>query len=116
MREPRLRRVLYGRVTSYPVIDQFEEQLSKPFYFRQRDHGSVIDVLFPKSTESPQVAALKKGMIHLTQWEREAKAHSVLLHARNPNRNPRRLRSSPVHILLVACIVLCFQYNLSYCC
>ena len=63
MRQPRLRRVGSGRVTSYPVIAQFEDQLSKPFYFRQRDHGPVLDVLFPKSTESPQVAALKKGKI-----------------------------------------------------
>lgn len=63
VRQPRLRRVHYGRVTSYPVMAQFEKQLSKPFYFRQRDQGTVLDVMFPKSTESPQVAGLKKGMI-----------------------------------------------------
>ena len=67
VRQPRLRRVRSGRVTSYPVIAQFEDQLSKPFYFRQRDHGPVLDVLFPKSTESPQVAALKKGKITNSQ-------------------------------------------------
>jgi len=49
-------------MTSYPVIDQFEEQLSKPFYFRQKEHGAIVDVLFPKDTESLQVAAFKKGM------------------------------------------------------
>lgn len=68
VRQPRLRRVRSGRVTSYPVIAQFEDQLSKPFYFRQRDHGPVLDVLFPKSTESPQVAALKKGKITNSQF------------------------------------------------
>lgn len=67
VRQPRLRRVRSGRVTSYPVIAQFEDQLSKPFYFRQRDHGPVLDVLFPKSTESPQVATLKKGKIANSQ-------------------------------------------------
>lgn len=66
VREPRLRRVLYGRITSYSVIGQFENQLSKPFYFRQKEHGTVVDVLFPKATESPQVAAFKKGMTYLS--------------------------------------------------
>lgn len=63
VRQPRLRKVLHGHAASYPVIEQFEQQLSKPFYFRQWDHGPVLDVLFPKATESPQVAALKKGNI-----------------------------------------------------
>ena len=62
VRQPRLRRVIQGRVTSYPVVEQFEEELSKPFYFRQMEHGPVVDVLFPKAAESPQVSALKKGM------------------------------------------------------
>ena len=64
IREPRLRRVLHGRITSYPVIEQFETQLSQPFYFRQKEHGTLVDVLFPKATESPQVAAFKKGTIY----------------------------------------------------
>lgn len=63
VRQPRLRKVLHGHATSYPVIEQFEQQLSKPFYFRQWNHGPVLDVLFPKATESPRVAALKKGNI-----------------------------------------------------
>lgn len=63
VRKPRLRRVRYGRVlTNHPVDEEFEEQLSKPFYFRQQDHGVVTDVLFPKSSESPEVEAFKKGM------------------------------------------------------
>ena len=54
----------YGRVlTNYPVNEEFEEQLSRPFYFRQRVHGNVVDVLFLKATESPEVAAFKKGKI-----------------------------------------------------
>ena len=62
VREPRLRRAPYGRVlTNYPVNEKFEEQLSRPFYFRQREHGTVVDVLFQKTTESPDVAAFKKG-------------------------------------------------------
>ncbi|CAH3145087.1 unnamed protein product [Porites lobata] len=66
VRQPRLRRMIHGHVTRYPVIEQFEEQLSKPFYFRQWDHGPVLDVLFPKATESAQVAALKKGNIMIS--------------------------------------------------
>lgn len=62
MRQPRLRRVIDGRVTSYPVVEQFEKDLSKPFYFRQMERGPIVDVLFPKAAESPQVSALKKGM------------------------------------------------------
>lgn len=62
IREPRLRRVLYGRVlNNYPVNEEFEEQLSKPFYFRQKEHGPVMEVLFPKTKESPEIAAYKKG-------------------------------------------------------
>ena len=67
VRQPRLRKMLHGHAASYPVIEQFEQQLSKPFYFRQWDHGLVLDVLFPKATESPQVAALKKGNILTSQ-------------------------------------------------
>ena len=64
VREPRLRRVLYGRVrNNYPVNHEFEEQLSKPFYFRQKEHGTVVDVLLPKAKELPEVAAFKKGKI-----------------------------------------------------
>ena len=63
VRDLRLRRVLYGRVTSYPVIEQIEKQMSRPFYFRQKEHGTIVDVLFPKDSELPQVAAFKKGMI-----------------------------------------------------
>lgn len=64
IREPRLRRMLYGRVLNkYPVNEELEEQLSKPFYFRQKEHGTIVDVLFPKDTESPEVAAFKKGKI-----------------------------------------------------
>ena len=63
VRSPRLRRVRYGRVlTNHPVDEEFEEQLSKPFYFRQQDHGAVSGVFFPKSSESPEVEAFKKGM------------------------------------------------------
>lgn len=62
VREPRLRRVHYGRVLSnHPVNEEFEEQLSKPFYFRQEEYGAVRDVLFPKTSESPEIAAFKKG-------------------------------------------------------
>ena len=62
VREPRLRRVRYGRVlTNHPVNEEFEEQLSKPFYFHQEEHGVVTDVLFPKNSESPEIAAFKKG-------------------------------------------------------
>lgn len=60
----------YGRVlTNYPVNEEFEEQLSGPFYFRQKEHGTVVDVLFPKAAESPEVAAFKKGKIahHLAE-------------------------------------------------
>ena len=54
----------YGRVLSnHPINEEFEEQLSKPFYFRQEDHGAVLDVLFPKADETPEVAAFKKGSI-----------------------------------------------------
>ena len=62
VRKPRLRRAPYGRlITSYPVNEDFEEQLSGPFYFRQKEHGTVVEVLFPKATEPPQIAAFKKG-------------------------------------------------------
>lgn len=62
IREPRLRRVRYERVlANHPVNEEFEEQLSKPFYFHQEDHGAVTDVLFPKNSESPEIAAFKKG-------------------------------------------------------
>lgn len=62
MREPRLRRVRYGRIlTNYPVIQEFEEKLSRPFYFRQKEHGTVVEVLFDKVTESPEAAVFKKG-------------------------------------------------------
>ena len=37
--------------------------MSKPFYFRQKEHGTIVDVLFPKATESPEIAAFKKGKI-----------------------------------------------------
>ncbi len=64
VREPRLRRVRYGRVlTNYPVNEKFEEQLSRPFYFRQKEHGTLVEVLFPKATETPEVAAFKKGTL-----------------------------------------------------
>lgn len=57
-----MRRAPYGRVlTNYPVNEKFEQQLSRPFYFRQREHGVVVDVLFQKTAESPDVAAFKKG-------------------------------------------------------
>ncbi|KAJ7365984.1 hypothetical protein OS493_002726 [Desmophyllum pertusum] len=63
VRKPRLRRVIHGRIlTNYPVNEQFEEQLSRPFYFRQKEHGTVVEVLFPKAAESPEVAAFKKGI------------------------------------------------------
>ena len=63
IREPRLRRVRGGRVlVNHPVNEEFEEQLSKPFYFRQHEHGTVVDVLFPKG-ESAEVLALKKGKL-----------------------------------------------------
>ena len=62
IREPRLRRVRYGRVlANHPVNEEFEEQLSKPFYFRQKDHGAITDVLFLKNSELPEIAAFKKG-------------------------------------------------------
>ena len=62
VREPRLRRVRNGRVlTNHPVNKEFEEQLSEPFYFQQEKHGPVTEVLFPKDTESPEIAAFKKG-------------------------------------------------------
>ena len=41
--------------------EEFEEKLSKPFYFRQGEHGSITEVLFPKNLESPEIAAFKKG-------------------------------------------------------
>lgn len=64
VREPRLRRVRYGRVLkNHPVNEEFEEQLSKPFYFQQEEHGTVTEVLFPKDSESPEIAAFKKGKI-----------------------------------------------------
>ena len=68
VREPRLRRVHYGRVLSnHPVNEEFEEQLSKPFYFRQEEHGAVPDVLFPKTSESPEIAAFKKGKSNISR-------------------------------------------------
>ena len=58
----------YGRVlTNHPVNEEFEEQLSKPFYFQQEEHGPVTEVLFPKDAESPEIAAFKKGKIELNQ-------------------------------------------------
>ncbi len=64
VREPRLRRVRYGRVlTNYPVNEEFEEKLSGSFYFRQKEHGTLVEVLFPKDTEAPEVAAFKKGTL-----------------------------------------------------
>ena len=62
VREPRLRRVLHERVlANHPVNEEFEEQLSRPFYFQQEEHGAITDVLFPKNSESPEIAAFKKG-------------------------------------------------------
>ena len=56
----------YGRVfTNHPVNEEFEEQLSKPFYFQQEKHGPVREVLFPKDAESPEIAAFKKGKVEL---------------------------------------------------
>ncbi|XP_068740821.1 uncharacterized protein [Montipora capricornis] len=64
IREPRLRRVQHGRVLSnHPVNEEFGEQLSKPFYFRQGEHGSITEVLFPKDLESPEIEAFKKGIV-----------------------------------------------------
>ena len=61
IREPRIRRTRGARVlVNHPVNEDFEQQLSQPFYFRQHEHGAVADVLLPKG-ESPQVAAFKKG-------------------------------------------------------
>ena len=61
-----MRRAPYGRVLiNYPVDEEFEEKLSRPFYFRQKEHGTVIEVLFPKETESPEAAAFKKGMCNI---------------------------------------------------
>ena len=58
----------YGRVlTNHPVNEEFEEQLSKPFYFQQEEHGPVTEVLFPKDAESPEIAAFKKGKIELNK-------------------------------------------------
>ncbi|KAK3735013.1 hypothetical protein QZH41_010659, partial [Actinostola sp. cb2023] len=60
--EPRLRRLRGERVlVNHPVNEDLERQLSQPFYFRQYDHGTVVDVLFPKN-DDPQVIALKKGI------------------------------------------------------
>ncbi len=69
----------YGRVfANYPVNDEFEEQLSKPFYFRQKEHGTIVDVLFPKATESPEVAAFKKGkIVNLLRQKSHLPAFSV---------------------------------------
>ena len=50
-------------LANHPVNEEFEEQLSKPFYFQQEEHGPVTEVLFPKDAESPEIAAFKKGMI-----------------------------------------------------
>mgnify|MGYP000155703663 CR=1 FL=1 len=62
MREPRLKRVRQGRVfANHPVNEDFEEQLSKPFYFQQEDHGTISGVHFAKRSESPEIAAFKKG-------------------------------------------------------
>ena len=62
-----MRRAPYGRVlTKYPVNEEFEKQLSGPFYFRQKEHGTVEEVLFPKATESPEAAAFKKGRCKIT--------------------------------------------------
>jgi len=46
----------YKLQTNYPVIQEFEEKLSRPFYFRQKEHGTVVEVLFDKVTESPEAA------------------------------------------------------------
>ena len=62
MREPRLKRVHLGRVlANHPVNEEFEEQLSKPFYLQQEDHGTINSVLFEKRSESPEITAFKKG-------------------------------------------------------
>ena len=69
VRAPRLRRVRFGRVLSnHPVNEEFEEKLSKPFYFRQGKHGSITEVLFPKSLESPEIAAFKKGKNEMSHY------------------------------------------------
>ncbi|RMX40651.1 hypothetical protein pdam_00009913, partial [Pocillopora damicornis] len=63
VRKPRLQRVGQGRVlANHPVNEEFEEQLSQPFYFQQKDHGTISGVLFAKKSESPEIAAFKKGI------------------------------------------------------
>lgn len=62
VRKPRLQHVGQGRVlANHPVNEEFEEQLSQPFYFQQKDHGTISGVLFAKKSESPEIAAFKKG-------------------------------------------------------
>jgi hypothetical protein len=59
--QPRLRRLRGNRVlVNHPVNEELEQKLSNPFYFRQHDHGTVVDAFFPKNDE-PRVVALKKG-------------------------------------------------------
>jgi hypothetical protein len=61
--QPRLRRLRGNRaLVNHPVNEEFERKLSKPFYFRQHDHGTVVDAFFPKN-DDPQAVALKKGNI-----------------------------------------------------
>jgi hypothetical protein len=61
--QPRVRRLRGGRVlVNHPVNEDLERKLSKPFYFRQYDHGTVVDAFMPK-TDDYQAIALKKGMI-----------------------------------------------------
>ncbi|EDO42273.1 predicted protein [Nematostella vectensis] len=62
VREPRIRRVRsFGRIVTHPVNEELERKLIKPFYFRQYDHGSVVDAIFPKD-DDPQALGLKKGI------------------------------------------------------
>ena len=102
VREPRLRRVRYGRVlTNHPVNEEFEEQLSKPFYFLQEEHGAIKDVLFPKNSESPEVAAFKKGKYMYNLFELNT---TQAIHALSILRTLRR-------ILSVVCLFVCLFFN-----
>ena len=81
----------YGHVlTNHPVNEEFEEQLSKPFYFLQEEHGAITDVLFPKNSESPEVAAFKKGKYIYNLFEVNT---TQATHALSSSRRLRRILS-----------------------
>ena len=63
VRQPRIARRRGNHVISrHPINQEFEEQLSKQFYFQQSEHGPVSAV-YHCGKDKPEIIGIKKGEV-----------------------------------------------------